>query len=252
MAERLTLLHHQRAQASLSTGAAGFGMSSAKARRTSASVGSLVPTSTPPAVVADFSGSLGEKVRRNLPGSELVTSIWKGVRGLRDEGGVTEKEMGEVMPREWRDGAFRPEEISASENSDREVLAAHDAETTYSHKAQKNLESRSTGCGTTGTSHHWTDSPPTRVRRRESAHSGRAKPANAQRPGNGVSQDQELPRGYERGRWTLNASYQPRSSCTQGGDIWGSRSTWRRRVPPVVQRTPTPDMHVCAIVQARR
>ena len=36
--------------------------------------------------------------------------------------------------------------------------------------------------------------------------------------------DQVLPRGYERGRWTLHASYRPRSSCTQGGDIWGSRN----------------------------
>ena len=69
MAKRLTLLPHQRAQASLITGAEGFGMSSAEARRMSASVGSLVATL--PAVLADFSGSLGEKVRRNLPGSAL-------------------------------------------------------------------------------------------------------------------------------------------------------------------------------------
>ena len=62
----------------------------------SASVESLVATL--PAVLADLSGSLGEKVR-NLPGSELVTSIWEGVRGLRDDGGGTEEEMGEVVPR---------------------------------------------------------------------------------------------------------------------------------------------------------
>ena len=112
-------------------------MSSAEARRMSASVGSLVATLS--AVLADLSGSLGEKVRRHLPGSQLVTSIWEGVRGLRDDGGVTEEEMGEVVPRGWRDGAFRPEEVSESGNSDREVLAAHDAETTNSHKAQKKL-----------------------------------------------------------------------------------------------------------------
>ena len=88
MAERLTLLPHQRAQASLSTGAEGFGMSSAEGRRMPVSIGSLVATL--PAVLADLSGSLGEKVGRNLPGSELVTSIWGGVRGLRDDGGVTE------------------------------------------------------------------------------------------------------------------------------------------------------------------
>ena len=74
MAEGLTLLPHQRAQASLSTGAGGVGMSSAEARRMSASVESLVATL--PAVLADLSGSLGEKVLKNLPGSELVTSIW--------------------------------------------------------------------------------------------------------------------------------------------------------------------------------
>ena len=65
MAERLTLLPHKRAQASLSTGAGVFGMSSAEARGMSASVGSLVATLH--AVLADLSGSLRERVRRNLP-----------------------------------------------------------------------------------------------------------------------------------------------------------------------------------------
>ena len=44
--------------------------------------------------------------------------------------------MGEVVPRGWRDRAFRSEEVRASENSDGELLAANDAETTNSHKAQ--------------------------------------------------------------------------------------------------------------------
>ena len=48
------------------------------------------------------------------------------------------REMGQVVPRGWRDRAFCPEEVSASGNSDREVLAAHDAETN-SHNAQKKL-----------------------------------------------------------------------------------------------------------------
>ena len=38
--------------------------------------------------------------------------------------------------------AFRPEEVSDSGNSDREVLAAHDAETINFHKTQKNLGKR--------------------------------------------------------------------------------------------------------------
>ena len=60
-----------------------------KARRMSASVRSLVATLS--AVLADLCGSLGEKVRRNPPESEFVStgSTWEGVRGLRDDGRVT-------------------------------------------------------------------------------------------------------------------------------------------------------------------
>ena len=123
MAERLTLPPHQRAQAGLSTGAGRFGMSSAEAKRMSVSVESLVATL--PVVLADLSGSLGKKVLRNLPDSELVTSIWEGVRGLRDDEEVTEEEMGRVVPRGWRDGPFRPEEVSASGNSDIERCWQH-------------------------------------------------------------------------------------------------------------------------------
>ena len=54
---------------------------------------------------------------------------------------------------------------------------------------------------------------------------GESETRESQRPGNGTSHDEELTRGYERGRWTPNASYKPRSSCTQGSDILGSRST---------------------------
>ena len=112
-------------------------MSSAEAKTMSASVGSFVATL--PAVLADLSGILGEKVRRNPPDSELVTSTWERVRGLRDYGGFAEEEMGEAVSRGWRDRAFRPEEESTSGNSDREVLAAHDAETIKSNEAQKKL-----------------------------------------------------------------------------------------------------------------
>ena len=100
-----TLLPDRRAQASVSKGAGGFGMSSAEARMMSASAGILVATL--PTVLADLSCSLGQKVRRKSTGTELVASIWEGVSGLRDDGGVTQEEMGEVVPRGWRDRAFR-------------------------------------------------------------------------------------------------------------------------------------------------
>ena len=63
-ANRLTLQPHQKAQASLSTRVGGFGLSSAESRIMSASIGSLVPTV--PEVLADLSGSLENKVRREL------------------------------------------------------------------------------------------------------------------------------------------------------------------------------------------
>ena len=53
--------------------------------------------------------------------------------------------MGEVVPKGWRDRAFHSEDVSASWNSDREVLAADDAETINSRKAQNSSESRPTG-----------------------------------------------------------------------------------------------------------
>ena len=45
----------------------------------------------------------------------------------------------------WRDRKFHPEEVSASGNSDREELAAHDAETTNAYNAQKSSETRPPG-----------------------------------------------------------------------------------------------------------
>ena len=70
---QLMLLPHQRAQASLSTRAGGFGLSSAEERRMSGSVGSIV--ATVPKVLADLSGIVGEKIRRGLPNSYLVRRI---------------------------------------------------------------------------------------------------------------------------------------------------------------------------------
>ena len=82
----LTLQPHQQAQVNLSTGAGGFGLSSAEARRMSASVGSLV--ATVPEVLADLSGAIGNKVRRELPDSDLVRRIWNSIRDLRDVHGI--------------------------------------------------------------------------------------------------------------------------------------------------------------------
>ena len=47
---------------------------------------------------------------------------------------------GVLVPGGSRGIAFRPEEVSASRNSYREVVAAHDAESVNFHKTRKKLE----------------------------------------------------------------------------------------------------------------
>ena len=101
----LTLQTHQQAQVSLSTGAGGLGLSSAEAQRMLASVGSLV--AKVPRVLADLSGAIGDKIRRELPDSDLVRRIWHCVRDLRDVHGVSEESMANIVLESWRDRAFR-------------------------------------------------------------------------------------------------------------------------------------------------
>ena len=133
----LTLQPPQQAQESLSTGAGGFGLSSAEDRRMSASVESLV--ATVPEVLADLSGARGNTERRELPDSDLMRRIWNSVRDLRDVHGVSEKAMANIVPESWRNRAFRAREQGASGQSVADVLPAHDAETIRSNKAQHRL-----------------------------------------------------------------------------------------------------------------
>ena len=102
---QLTLQPYQQAQASLSTGASVFGLSSAEARRMSASVGSSV--ATVPEALADLSGAIGDKVRGELPDSDLVGRIRNSVRDLRDVHGVSEEVIANIVQKNWRDRASR-------------------------------------------------------------------------------------------------------------------------------------------------
>ena len=131
---QLTLQLYHQAQASLSTGAGGCGLSSAEARRVSASVGSLV--ATVPEVLADLSGAIEDKVRRELPAPDLVRRIWRSVRDLRDMHGVSEEAMANIVLENWLDRACRAGEQDASGQSIAEELPAHNAETISSVTAQ--------------------------------------------------------------------------------------------------------------------
>ena len=136
-ANQFTLQPYQKAQASLSTGAGGYGLSSAESRRMSAPIGSLV--ATVPEALADLSGPLGEKVGRELPNSDIVRRIWSSARDLRDIHRVSEEAMANAVPQSWRHRAFRANEERASWQSDVEVLPAPDGETISSHKVQHKL-----------------------------------------------------------------------------------------------------------------
>ena len=90
-------------------------------------------------MLADLSGAIGAKVRRELPDSDLVRRTWNSGRDLRDVHGVSEEAMANVVPESWRDRAFRAGEQGASRQSVADMLPAHDAETISSSKAQHRL-----------------------------------------------------------------------------------------------------------------
>ena len=64
-----------------------------------------------PEVLADLSGPLGEKVRRELPNSDLVRRIWNSVRDLRDIHGVSEEAMANVVPESCRNRALSEQSV---------------------------------------------------------------------------------------------------------------------------------------------
>ena len=92
----------------------------------SASAGSLV--ATVPEVLTGLSGGIGDKVRRELPGSDLFRRTRNSVRDLRDVKRVSEEATANILPGSWRDRAFRAGEQDASGQSVAAVMPARDAE----------------------------------------------------------------------------------------------------------------------------
>ena len=87
-----------------STGAGGFGLASAEARRMSASVGVMVAT-----VPQDLADRSRRESPEGLPDSDVVRGISKSVRDLRDVHGVSEEAMAYIVPGGWRDKPFEQE-----------------------------------------------------------------------------------------------------------------------------------------------
>ena len=243
-------LPHQSTHARLSTGAKGFGLSSAEAQRMPATVGSMVATA--PEDLTDILGIIGEKVRRGLPDSDLVRRIWSSVRDLRDVHGVSEEAMSNIVKERWRDRAFRRGEQDTSGQSMAEVLPAHDAETTSSSKAQYRL-----------------GKPVNRVRYHRFAAYLEQLPETPPPRGTGDPNGEKEMRGFAKARQrsqsgpgataflradpsTRPGSCQRRSLCPRDGGFWGWRSSWRRGALAAVRRTQTPGMRDYVIDRERR
>ena len=78
-----------------------------------------------PEVLADLSGPLGGRIRRELPSTDLVRRIWSSVRDLRDIHGVSEGAMKNAVPEVWRNRSLCANEEGGSGQSDVEALPAH-------------------------------------------------------------------------------------------------------------------------------
>ena len=134
---QLTLNPHQQAQARLSTGAGGLGLPSTEARRMSASIRSRVRTL--PEILADLTGPLGDRVRRRLPESSIITQLGGSLREIRDTWGVSKEAMAGIVPESWLEWGLGAEGDQAPRTPEADMLAAHDAVTTNSTKAQQKL-----------------------------------------------------------------------------------------------------------------
>ena len=108
-----------------------------EARRTSTSIGSRVGIL--PEVLPDFTGSLGDRVTRGLSESSTIAQLGGNLREIRDTWGVTKEAMERIVPESLLERGLGAEEDPASRPLDADMRVAHDAVTTSSRKAQREL-----------------------------------------------------------------------------------------------------------------
>ena len=106
-----------------------------EARGMSASIGSGVGTL--PEILADLTGPLGNRVRRRLPESSIITQLGGILREIRDTRGVSKEAMAGIVPEPWLEWGLGAEGDQAPRTPEADILAAHDAVTTNSTKAQQ-------------------------------------------------------------------------------------------------------------------
>ena len=119
----------------------------------SASIGSRVGIL--PEVLADLTGPLGDRVRTGLPETSIIAQLGGSLREIRDTLGVSKEAMAGIIPESWLEWGLGEEGDRAPRPPEAAMLAANDAVTTNSRKAQQKLESWSTRAGMLPTQPRW-------------------------------------------------------------------------------------------------
>ena len=94
---------------------------------------------TLPEILADLTGPLGDRVRRRLPESSIITQLRGSLREIRDTWGVSKEAMAGIAPESWLEWGLGAEGDQAPTTPEADILAAHDAVTANSTKAQQKL-----------------------------------------------------------------------------------------------------------------
>lgn len=93
-----------------------------------------------PEVLADLTGPLGDQVRAELPESIIIAQLGGSVWKIQAQTwGVSREAMPGIVPDPWLGWGLGAEGDRASRAPEADILAAHDAVTTNSRKAQHKL-----------------------------------------------------------------------------------------------------------------
>ena len=78
-------------------------------------------------------------MRMRLPESSIITQLGGSVREIRDTWGSSKEAMAGIVPESWLERGLGAEGGQAPRTPEADMLAAHDAVTTNSTKAQQKL-----------------------------------------------------------------------------------------------------------------
>ena len=78
-------------------------------------------------------------MRRRLPESSIITQLGGSLREIQDTWGVSKEATEGIVPESWQEWGLGAEGDQAPRSPEADMLAAHDAVTTNSTKAQQKL-----------------------------------------------------------------------------------------------------------------